>query len=262
MMKESPRLKRKKCCLKCLEPNHIAKFCKQFVRCLACGKAHSVILCPGMGSKMESPTGRSVVNNLQIITVRQICTREVALMTLWVRIAGIKRHKNEQTAPKQIYLLTVIAMVKFLQDRKENGRYCVGLPWLGSSVELPSNFQVEEKRLFGIPRKLRSLHKYEEYDGVFKEWLEEGVIEMVPDRELTFKGHYLPHHQAFKPDSVTIKIRPVFDASCKVGRSTFLNDCLVKGSNLIEEIPSILLRSREKCSGVTSDIQRTFLQIE
>ncbi|GFW24650.1 uncharacterized protein TNCV_2405141 [Trichonephila clavipes] len=47
-----------------------------------------------MGSEMESPTGRPVVNNLQTTTARQICTGEVVLMTLWVRIAGIKRHKN------------------------------------------------------------------------------------------------------------------------------------------------------------------------
>ncbi|GFR28872.1 uncharacterized protein TNCT_13981 [Trichonephila clavata] len=48
------KVKEKRCCLKCLEPNHIAKFCKQFVRYFACGKAHSVTLCPGMGSKTKS----------------------------------------------------------------------------------------------------------------------------------------------------------------------------------------------------------------
>ncbi|GFQ89443.1 uncharacterized protein TNCT_711061 [Trichonephila clavata] len=49
-----------------------------------------------MGSKMESPppTERPVVSNLLTTTARQICTAEEALMTLWVRIAGIKRHKN------------------------------------------------------------------------------------------------------------------------------------------------------------------------
>ncbi|GFY43160.1 uncharacterized protein TNIN_427361 [Trichonephila inaurata madagascariensis] len=63
-----------------------------------------------------------------------------------------------------------IARDQFLSSltRKENGRYCVGLPWLGRSVELPSNHQVAEKRLFGITRRLRSLRKYEEYDGVFQ----------------------------------------------------------------------------------------------
>ncbi|GFR11632.1 uncharacterized protein TNCT_126871 [Trichonephila clavata] len=47
-----------------------------------------------MGCKMESPTERRVVSNLHTTIVRQVCTGEVALMTLWVRIAGTKRHKN------------------------------------------------------------------------------------------------------------------------------------------------------------------------
>ncbi|GFX01462.1 integrase catalytic domain-containing protein [Trichonephila clavipes] len=38
--------------------------------------------------------------------------------------------------------------------RKEIGHYCVGLPCLGSSVEIPSNYQVAEKRLFDITLKL------------------------------------------------------------------------------------------------------------
>ncbi|GFV98510.1 uncharacterized protein TNCV_624691 [Trichonephila clavipes] len=85
---------------------------------------------------------------------------------------------------------------------------------------------------------------------------------MVPDRELNSKGHYLAHQPVFKPDNVTTKIRPVFDVSCKIGALPSLNDCLVKGPNLIEEILSILLRFREKYIGVNSDIRRTFLQIE
>ncbi|GFY66066.1 uncharacterized protein TNIN_394091 [Trichonephila inaurata madagascariensis] len=323
------KVKEKKCCLNCLETNHIAKFCKQFVRYFACGKAHLVILCPGMGSKMESPTGRPVVNNIQTTTARQICTGEVALMTLWVRIAGIKRHKNvrvlldcdsqwsyiseplaaelglpivskenvaltlfdgfrtelklhnkyqvggasdeiisdkDRTAPTLCVSLAVhdfnisdlwsleaigildvnqnfsnaaeeeIAHDQFLSSltRKENGHYCMGLPWLGSSMELPSNFQVAEKRLFGITQRLRSLHKYEEYDGVFKEWLEEGVIEMVPDHELNSKGHYLPHH----PDSVTTKITPLFDALCKAMFDPlgFLTPILLTAKLLIQEM--------------------------
>ncbi|GFY40526.1 uncharacterized protein TNIN_134281 [Trichonephila inaurata madagascariensis] len=132
-----------------------------------------------------------------------------------------------------------IARDQFLSSltRKENGCYCVGLPWLGRSVELPSNYQVAEKRLFGITRRLGSLRKYEEYDGVFKEWLEEGVIEMVPDHELNSKGHYLPHHPVFKPDSVTTKIRPVFDASSKgyvaqkLSKSFYVDNCVTSVDN-------------------------------
>ncbi|GBM40840.1 hypothetical protein AVEN_137339-1 [Araneus ventricosus] len=146
--------------------------------------------------------------------------------------------------------------------RREEGCYCVGLPWLGNDLQLPDNRFVAERRLFRVTRKLKSLNKYGDYDQVFRDWIGEGVIEMVPDNELNVKGYYLPHHPVFKANSATTKIRPVFDASCKVNRSPSLNYCLFKGSNLIEEITSILLRFREKCIGVTSDIRRAFLQME
>ncbi|GBM00954.1 hypothetical protein AVEN_6294-1, partial [Araneus ventricosus] len=442
------KIKEKKCCLKCLEPNHVAKFCKEFIRCYICGKSHVISLCPEIRSKNETPMGKQSTENVQIATARQTCTSEVALMTLQVKVAGVNKNKKiralldcgsqksyisksvaaelglsaisketvahtlfggARTEPKlhnkyhvklcslsqyehpdlefdfldqdvicgdipriskgpilkelkrnkiwlsdigsdcpkidmligsDIYGKILTGLVKQLKggltavntklgwvvcgkfddfpiqndqsasilcaglavrdynisdlwnletigildaqhnltkaaeeeiaheqflnslNRNEEGRYCVGLPWLGNDQQLPDNRFVAERRLFSVTRKLNSLNKYGDYDQVFRDWIGEGVIEMVPDNELNFKGHYLPHHPVFKPDSATTKIRPVFDASCKVNRSPSLNDCLFKGPNLIEEIPSILLRFREKCIGVTSDIRRAFLQIE
>ncbi|GFR25902.1 integrase catalytic domain-containing protein [Trichonephila clavata] len=205
---------------------------------------------------MESPTEGLVVSNLHTTTAGQICTGEVALMTLWVRISGgltavclklgwvvcgayddiiSNKNKNSPTLCARLgvhefiisdlWILKAIGILDANQNltntvedeiargqfsisitRKVNGHYCVGLPWSGSSVELPSNYQAAEKRLFVITRKLRSLHKYEEDDRIFKEWLDEGVIEIVPDHELNSKRHYLPHHPVFKPGSVTTKV--------------------------------------------------------
>lgn len=146
--------------------------------------------------------------------------------------------------------------------RKEDGRYCVGLPWITDKKVVPSNRIIAEKRLFGITRRLKSLGKFMEYDEVFREWVREDVMEPVPKEELNKGSHYLPHHAVFKPSSLTTKIGPLFGASCKIGRNPSLNDCLVKGPNLTELIPSILLRFREKNIRVVADIRRAFLQIE
>jgi len=54
----------------------------------------------------------------------------------------------------------------------------------------------------------------------------------------------------------------VYDASCKTGRHPSLNQCLEKGPNLLELIPSILLRFREDRIGVVSDIRKAFQMIE
>ncbi|XP_035211467.1 uncharacterized protein LOC118185690 [Stegodyphus dumicola] len=147
--------------------------------------------------------------------------------------------------------------------RSEDGRYRVGLPWTCINPNIPSNRNEAERRLFGTTRRLKKLSKFEDYDLVFKEWQKENVIQEVSKKELEkVGGHYLCHHPVIKPQNATTSIRPVFDASYKVGRAPSLNDCLFKGPNLIEEIPAILLRFREKAIAVVSDIRRAFLQIE
>ncbi|KAF2890893.1 hypothetical protein ILUMI_15280, partial [Ignelater luminosus] len=72
--------------------------------------------------------------------------------------------------------------------------------------------------------------------------------------------HYLPHRPVVKEHSST-KIKPVFDASAREKDRPSLNHCLEKGVNLIELIPTILLRFRDQKIGVVSDIHKGFLQI-
>ncbi|OXA50438.1 uncharacterized protein LOC110854180 [Folsomia candida] len=100
-----------------------------------------------------------------------------------------------------------------------------------------------------------------EYQKIFDEWLESGVIERVPEDEIESVGSYLPHRPVFKPSSTTTPTRPVFDASAKTSNFPSLNDCLEKGENLIELIPSVLTRFRAKRYGVVSDVKKAFLQI-
>ncbi|GFW49722.1 putative RNA-directed DNA polymerase from transposon X-element [Trichonephila clavipes] len=61
--------------------------------------------------------------------------------------------------------------------------------------------------------------------------------------------------------SETTKIRPVFDATAREGNNPSLNDCLLKGPNLIELIPDILDRFRMYPIGLSADIEKAFLQI-
>ena len=65
-----------------------------------------------------------------------------------------------------------------------------------------------------------------------------------------------------KTESATASARPVFDGSCKTGRAPLLNECLEKVPNLLELIPSILLRFREDKYGVISAIRKAFLMVE
>ncbi|XP_035232026.1 uncharacterized protein LOC118203844 [Stegodyphus dumicola] len=67
--------------------------------------------------------------------------------------------------------------------------------------------------------------------------------------------------RAVVKENSSTSIRPVFNASSHSPGYPSLNDCLSTGPNLIEIIPSILNRFRKNYVGVTSDIEKAFLQI-
>ncbi|GFY32521.1 integrase catalytic domain-containing protein [Trichonephila clavipes] len=121
-----------------------------------------------------------------------------------------------------------------------SGRYEVALPWVMDNKLLSSNRKLAENRLESTKRKLIATGKFEEYQDVLDLWLSGKIIEEVNDDKENFV-HYLPHRPVIKENS-TSKIRPVFDASARTKGSPSLNDCLEKGPNFIEVIPTILNR--------------------
>ncbi|GFV13188.1 integrase catalytic domain-containing protein [Trichonephila clavipes] len=140
-----------------------------------------------------------------------------------------------------------------------SGRYEAALPWVLDNKLLSSNRKLAENRLESTKRKLIATGKFEEYQDVLDLWLSGKIIEEVNDDKENFV-HYLPHRPVIKENS-TSKIRPVFDASARTKGSPSLNDCLEKGPNFIEVIPTILNRFRKYRIGVISDIEKAFLQI-
>ena len=116
---------------------------------------------------------------------------------------------------------------ELLDNISFNGeRYSVKLPWKVGHKPLPSNFQNSFCRLKGQLRKLKKEpHILEAYDGIIKDQLEQKVIEKVAELETTEKEHYLPHHAVVRDNAETTKIRIVYDASSKEGKTgTSLNN--------------------------------------
>lgn len=218
-----------------------------------------------IGWTVCGPSGipsQGYLNSGTAVVVTNLHVKEWSVPDLW-RLETIGINDPAHTLSKREEEELAHDMFIKQLTRNEDGRYRVGLPWICSNLNIPSNRNEAERRLFSTTRRLKKLNKFEDYDLVLREWQKENVIEEVSEKDLeNIRGHYLCHHPVLKPNSITTSIRPVFDGSCKIGRAPALNDCLFKGPNLLEEIPAVLLRFREKAIAVVSDVRRAFLQVE
>uniref|UniRef100_A0A1X7TAN6 Uncharacterized protein n=1 Tax=Amphimedon queenslandica TaxID=400682 RepID=A0A1X7TAN6_AMPQE len=104
---------------------------------------------------------------------------------------------------------------------------------------------------------------FKAYDKVIQDQLSHGMVEIVqhPNVVIGNRVHYLPHHAVIKKDKETTKLRVVYDASSKtVGPS--LNECLVAGPKLQQQIFDILVTFRTYPVAFAADIEKAFLNIE
>ena len=191
-------------------------------------------------------------------TISMLNNEEKSLPDLWkLDVLGIR--DSAEKISEEEHDMQVKKQVQDGMNRDQDGRYHVGLPWIMDSQIIPSNKEVCKRRLMAATEKLVRTGHMESYSKVFSDWESEGIIKAVSEE--SNEGHFLPHRPVFKLESLTTPVRPVFDASCRVGRSPSLNQCLEKGPNMMELLPAILLRFRDKEVGVISDIRKAFQMV-
>ena len=203
------------------------------------------------------PNSNTTSSDALIIT--DLFVQEASVADLWnLDVLGI----DDPTHRKVQAETDAEIKKRFNESVKINneGRYEVELPWIEDHAPLPTNREIAEKRLEPTIKRLKKDGLLNDYDQVFKDWLNEGIIEKVCESEVSNNGHYLSHRAVVKSDSST-KIRTVFDASAREKNYPALNQCLYKGPNVIELMQSITLRFRKRKLGVIADIKRAFLQI-
>ena len=103
----------------------------------------------------------------------------------------------------------------------------MNLPFKSDHDTIPDNYLTSEKRLVSLKTRLEKSDLLEKYNEVFAEYEKEGIIERVPESEVSGqvgKVHYLPHRPVVKENRETTKIRAVFDASCGINGPS-LTEC-------------------------------------
>ncbi|GFR18622.1 uncharacterized protein TNCT_665691 [Trichonephila clavata] len=112
--------------------------------------------------------------------------------------------------------------------RFNSGRYEVMFPWKRDKQELNDNFSVAENRAKSLAKRfIWDPTLFKQYFEILKEYESQGIIERVfqtekPTNRAVF---YLPHQAVFRQESLTTKMRIVFDASSREDGPLALNEC-------------------------------------
>jgi len=145
---------------------------------------------------------------------------------------------------------------------KEENHYKTVMLWKRGSA-LSNNHAMAVSRLHSTEKKLkRNPELAEIYQNVINNYVTKGHAQRMTKEEAKVtnsKIWYLPHHAVVNPNNPG-KVRLVFDAA-----STFdgvsLNDKLLIGPDMLNNLVGILVRFRTGKIGVMADIEQMFHQV-
>lgn len=150
-------------------------------------------------------------------------------------------------------------------SRDSDGRYVVRLPFKGDLSSLGSSKVGAEQRFQSLERKLYSSKNFE-FQKLYTDFMHEyhslGHMQECPTLVCDSPHYFLPHHGVLKDQSSTTKLRVVFDASAKTSSGLSLNDVLLTGPKLQNNICDILLRFRLHNTVFSCDIRQMYRQIK
>ncbi|XP_073841408.1 uncharacterized protein [Musca autumnalis] len=144
----------------------------------------------------------------------------------------------------------------------EYGRFIVRLPFRESPTALGKSHAMAYNRFMSLERRLLQKEDIRsQYIKFMQEYEQLGHMQKIDVGTVSNPKYFIPHHCVLKPDSTTIKLRVVFDASAKTSSGCSLNDLMYTGPTVQSELFSILLRFRLPKFVFTTDIEKMYRQI-
>jgi hypothetical protein len=103
----------------------------------------------------------------------------------------------------------------------------------------------------------------QDYSAFLEEYLQLGhMTPVTEDQDKKDVPHfYMPHHGVVKETSSTTKLRVVFNGSEKSSNGVSLNDILLTGPKVQDELYEIVQRFRLHCIVMSADIAKMYRQI-
>ena len=154
---------------------------------------------------------------------------------------------------------------KFMRQLTENihesnGHYEMPLPFKKNDPIFPDNKDIASKRLTYLKGRLeKDSHYKEDYRKFMQVIIDKGYCERVADSHEHRPGTrwFIPHHGVYHPKKS--KIRVVFDCSATC-RGISLNDMLLQGPDMINNLMGVLCRFRKEPIAISCDIEQMFYQ--
>lgn len=146
--------------------------------------------------------------------------------------------------------------------RMPDGQFCVRVPLKKPLDSLGDSYKKAQRCLYFMERRLE---KDETLNTMYKQFLDEyeqlGDMTKITDPEKQKLGNFLPHHGVLRQESITTKLRVVFNASSETTTGVSVNDLQMVGPTIQSDVVSILLRFRSQPYVFTADITKFYRRV-
>lgn len=191
---------------------------------------------------------------------QECCELDQALKKWWAveELSGDQELTAEEAECEKHFEETV--------ERNLDGSFVVRLPVKSEDIRDQGSKKIAFQRFYQLERRFLGDNEMREvYVQFMKQYEELGHMKLMTTTEVIAERDrcwYLPHHAIHSQRTGTGgKFRVVFDASAKNKQGISLNDRLLIGPRIQDELVDLLLRFRMFRVAITADIEKMYRQI-
>lgn len=146
----------------------------------------------------------------------------------------------------------------------EDKKFSVDMPLVApmDQLQIGDSFSVALQRFLTLERRFKKNPLYlEKYKKFIEEYISLGHAKIVELDKIDVQNdpiYFLAHHAVLNEESLTTKLRVVFDGSMKSRAGLSLNDVMLNGPIVQAELFDIILLWRTYTHTITCDIQKMF----
>lgn len=216
-------------------------------------------------------------------TANELPEHHITVSTSLIEVDNLLRKfwEIEETSPKK-KPLTILEKkcedhYKETHTRKQDGRYEVRLPFKDqNSPNLGDSKPLALRRLLQMEKKFLNNPEFKKrYCEFLRQYESQGHMELISeeslpekeekneknDKDIKPKKYYLPHHAVLRESSVSTKLRVVFDGSAQPAQGNSINEELMIGPPLQQDLKDLVTRWRRHKICLVADVQNMYRQI-